>query len=78
MSFNVTFGWLEVVGAGCGDGQGGESSLGEGKDDVGKGRRRRRRVCDLRVYVERQMFMLMWVEGRASSEFGKAISGSCA
>jgi hypothetical protein len=76
--FNVTFWWLEVVGAGCGDEQGGESSLGEGKDDVGKGRRGRRRVCGLRVRVERQVFMLMWVEGETSSEFGKAISGSYA
>ena len=69
------------MGAGCGDGQGGKSSLGEGKDDVRKGRRGRRcvkRVCGLRVRVERRVFMLMWVEGETSSEFGKAISGSCA
>ena len=49
--------------------------------DVGKGRRGRRRVkmvCGLRVCVERQVFMLMWVEGGTSSESGKAISGSCA
>jgi len=76
MPFNVTFGWLEVVGAGCGDGQGGESSLGEGKDDVGKGRRGRRWVCGLNVRVERQVFMLMWVEGKQVQSSEKPYLGA--